>query len=318
MANILQALLGMGQAGPSGLPTPQEDIVVNAAPPPQRTAPPQDFSQEVTPRSGMFGVKGTLRDVLGLLGDAFLVNAGRNAVYAPKRQQEKESDAIYGFTENPMEAAERLGTHNAQAGMGLYDKAIDNQVRQAQVESMGAARESQVEQRKADLIKNLRNYAARALQEADTPEKQAYALQLAEGYATKMGLTLEDLGIDPNMSPEQREIYANTDMTVNQQQMFDHRDSSLKQDESQFVRAERGRMARDNPPSPPARPRADTELEYYRSINSKPPSQQTPSEKAFVKRYLEGTGGKKRSRIGGAPPPPPSSGAAPSRFRIVN
>ena len=58
-----------------------------------------DFSRGE--RKGMFGVKGTLRDILGTVGDAFLVQSGNNAVYGPQRDREKMGDALTGFTNSP-------------------------------------------------------------------------------------------------------------------------------------------------------------------------------------------------------------------------
>lgn len=83
------------------------------------------------PHKGMFGVKGTLRDILGTLGDAFLVNAGRDPVYSPRRQAEKYSDAIGSDfnTENAMNAVDRL----QQAGMGKEAMALYNQIQEQEI-----------------------------------------------------------------------------------------------------------------------------------------------------------------------------------------
>lgn len=58
-------------------------------------------------RKGMFGVKGTLRDILGLVGDAFLIQSGNKAIYSPQREKEKLADAMAGATINPRAAQER-------------------------------------------------------------------------------------------------------------------------------------------------------------------------------------------------------------------
>lgn len=63
--------------------------------------------EEAAEHKGVFGVKGTLRDVLGVLGDAFLVQGGSDAIYRPQRQQEKLSDAVAGSTVDPVAAQER-------------------------------------------------------------------------------------------------------------------------------------------------------------------------------------------------------------------
>lgn len=68
-------------------------------------------------RKGMFGVGGTLRDVLGVLGDAFLVQSGNEPLYAPTREQERFSDAMAGSSVNPMAAYERAMGVNPQGAM---------------------------------------------------------------------------------------------------------------------------------------------------------------------------------------------------------
>ncbi len=80
-------------------------------------------------RHGMFGTKGTLRDILGTLGDAFLVQSGNKAVYAPHRAAEKESDQLAGFTQDPMAAIERLAAGgNGQTALDLNKEYNTNQV----------------------------------------------------------------------------------------------------------------------------------------------------------------------------------------------
>lgn len=87
----------------------------------------------VADHHGMFHTKGTLRDVLGLLGDAFLVQGGRNRIYAPAREQEKASDALAGYTQNPqayMDAAERVSAIDPEMGLKMATQAQAQQLGQ--------------------------------------------------------------------------------------------------------------------------------------------------------------------------------------------
>lgn len=59
-------------------------------------------------RKGLFGMKGTLRDVLGTIGDAFLIQSGNKAIYSPIRQREHVADAMRGFTDDPLSAIQAL------------------------------------------------------------------------------------------------------------------------------------------------------------------------------------------------------------------
>ena len=91
-----------------GDPTNYDDYVLNNAP--AVIGREQDIKQteEASDRRGMFGMRGTLRDVLGVLGDAFLVQSGNNPMYAPTRQRERVSDAMAGSTVDPVGASERV------------------------------------------------------------------------------------------------------------------------------------------------------------------------------------------------------------------
>ena len=81
--------------------------------------------------SGMFGLKGTFRDVLGVLGDAFLMNSGINPIYSGKRHQEKIGDALAGFDQDPIGAIQRLGGVDAALGQKYYGDYLDSADRQA-------------------------------------------------------------------------------------------------------------------------------------------------------------------------------------------
>jgi hypothetical protein len=280
-----------------------------------RIAPTPEELEEIVPRKGMFGVKGTLRDVLGTLGDAFLVQSGNNRVYAPQRQQEKEADALFGFTQDPMQAIERLAVHNPEAAKELYNIYEQAEARRATLASQEGARQDVAADRRYTNILQARNQVARWMQAAgDNPNRIAFVYQQAERLANELGAELNDLGLPgPNMSPDERAVLAAGDMTVNQQSQIPFRERQL--DISQ-QNADSARIAATRPRNPPPRPRADTELEYYRDLSQVPENERTPEEKAFMKRYIEGTRGR-RSRIGNAPPPP-SNGRSNNRFRIVN
>lgn len=99
---------------------------------------PNPMAQMVAPQqpqlpqhSGMFGLKGTFRDVLGVLGDAFLMNSGINPIYRGQRQQEKIGDALAGFDQDPVGAIQRLGEVDAALGQKYYGDYLDSVDRQA-------------------------------------------------------------------------------------------------------------------------------------------------------------------------------------------
>ena len=80
-----------------------------------------DAANDVPEREGRFGVRGTLRDILGTVGDAFLVQSGNDTVYAPQVDRERQANAMAGMTSDARSATERLATAGfpEEAG-GLY------------------------------------------------------------------------------------------------------------------------------------------------------------------------------------------------------
>jgi len=88
-------------------------------------------AEDAPQRKGMFGVKGTLRDIIGTLGDAFLVQSGNKAIYGPRRDQEKQADAMGGMTGDPGAAVERLASGGfADQARALYKEQGDRQHQQ--------------------------------------------------------------------------------------------------------------------------------------------------------------------------------------------
>ena len=67
-----------------------------------------DAANDVPERQGRFGVRGTLRDILGTVGDAFLVQSGNDTVYAPQVERERQANAMAGMTSDARNTIERL------------------------------------------------------------------------------------------------------------------------------------------------------------------------------------------------------------------
>lgn len=275
-----------------------------------RMQPSPEELEELLPRKGMFGMKGTLRDILGTLGDAFLVQGGANRIYGPQRQMEREGDAMFGVTQNPMQAIERLAVHNPEAAQQLLQRVQQAQYQQGSLASQEAARQNQAQDRNYTNVSQARNQVARWLQAADTPEKQAFVIQQAQRLANELGVDVADFGLpgEGALSEGQRAILAAGDMTVNQQVQVPFTERRVSTGE---YNAETGRINATRP-----RPaRSQTELEYYQQVANIPPSQRTPEQNDFMKKYIQGTrGGRSLIPRNIAPTP----GEQPrSRFRPV-
>lgn len=148
--------------------------------------------QEVSDRRGMFGMKGTLRDVLGVLGDAFLMQSGNAPIYTPTRRKEQISDAMAGYTDKPLEAIERVAYYDPTMAAELKKEYETNLLRQAQQQSLEDTRNSQIADRtirqndKAALATQgiLSTPGAIAPDGSITPAAMQAIGQIAKGYQT--------------------------------------------------------------------------------------------------------------------------------------
>lgn len=236
----------------------------------------QDAAGKAPQRKGMFGVKGTLRDVLGTLGDAFLIQSGNKAMYAPRREQEKAGDALAGFTQDPLAAIERLAYENPDMAAQVYNDYMSNQAKQAQVQSVTDNRNSLAADRSYKQKQDFGNYAARLLAKADTPERQAAAMRVINTRAQALGIDPSELGITDSMSEDERSVLGAGDMTVNQQETLPIRK----------YQAETSRISATKPPAPknpPRRSYGDVEAEAFDT----PADKRTPEQQRIVDKRLE-------------------------------
>jgi hypothetical protein len=250
-------------------------------------------TEEASDRRGMFGMKGTLRDVIGLVGDAFLVQSGNRPMYAPQRQGERISDAWAGASEDPIAAAERVGYYDAGMGQDLLQEAQQTQLRQQQQQSLAEGRQSLAEDRdfkqyeKARLmIGGLLNTPGAVQDGQISPQ----ALAQAGRIARSAGMTLEEFMLAEGMSEEDVRDYAMSvldpykqerleDYDVGLQQGQQRADASTMNAQSSRIRANRPPAGR-NPPQP-------TRASILADIMRKPASQRTAEEQAFITRETQ-------------------------------
>jgi hypothetical protein len=178
------------------------------------TARAADVSQteEASQRKGMFGVKGTLRDILGLVGDAFLVQGGNKPMYAPHRQQERISDAMAGFSVDPVAAGERVANYDAGLGYDIVKDARATELAQGKLKEDGRTENRQAFKDASARI----SQAYAAVMQNPTPETAAYALQLARNESEVLGIPLAQLGVTEDMTQDVMSILAGRGSTVSQ------------------------------------------------------------------------------------------------------
>ena len=264
--------------------------------------------QEVSDRRGMFGMKGTLRDVLGVLGDAFLMQSGNAPIYAPTRRKEQISDAMAGYTDKPLEAIERVAYYDPQMAAELKKEYETNLLRQAQQQSLQDTRDSQIEDRNYSRLKDGRAIVQRILAQPGAfgtdGQLSPAAQRLIATAAQNAGTTVEGL-IGADMTPEALRLFGEADMTVNQQRNLpiaqQRADASTSQARSSAVRAAR----------PPAgsRPPQITEAQMLYNFMKIPPNQRTPEQQNFIdKKTKPATRGGRSLRSD-----PLGTGSAPGR-----
>ena len=244
--------------------------------------------QEVSDRRGMFGMKGTLRDVLGVLGDAFLMQSGNAPIYAPTRRKEQISDAMAGYTDKPLEAIERVAYYDPQMAAELKKEYETNLLRQAQQQSLQDTRDSQIEDRNYSRLKDGRAIVQRILAQPGAfgtdGQLSPAAQRLIATAAQNAGTTVEGL-IGADMTPEALRLFGEADMTVNQQRNLpiaqQRADASTSQARSSAVRAAR----------PPAgsRPPQITEAQMLYNFMKIPPNQRTPEQQNFIDKKTKPT-----------------------------
>ena len=270
--------------------------------------------QEASDRRGMFGTKGTLRDVLGLVGDAFLVQGGRDPYYAPRRRQEQISDAWAGATENPYAAAERVGYYDAKMGQDLIEQAKNDELKTAQFESLQASRKAKADddafaryRRAREMLGGLFNTPGAVVNGQISPA----ALQQATKIAASAGMTLEEFMISEGMTEQEVRDYAASSANFYQQERLEDYDTGLAQGQqnadSRRISANASMIRAKRPPAGRA-PRAKTDGERFDEFRSIPESKRTKDQQDFIDDYVgrnKGRGSSGRGR-GGREAPKPS------------
>lgn len=229
---------------PPQLPDPSADISVTGsrtpveqAPPPEPPPPPADIGDpnKITPRmltqrqldqratpgnlpqhTGLYGAKGTLRDVLGLIGDAFLVQSGNKAVYAPRRQQEKISDAMVDYAQHPLDAIASTMAVDPETGFTLLKNFQDQGYRDQLV---GVRKDANTIRSDANTFKQRDRMGTLFAQRmgAATPENYETVIKPQLERIKATGDLPDDFVIPDKFDPELTRAYQVGDMTTARQ-----------------------------------------------------------------------------------------------------
>jgi hypothetical protein len=160
MASIFD-LLGMGaQAGatpPIYNPNQNQSEVI-----PETIDTTPIVSDPAPEHKGLFGVKGTLRDLLGMAGDFRANMEGRPGRYEQLRKQEQIGDAMRGFNEDPMTAIRRVFKADGKLGNEMLESYREQETKRLLAEEKRREQGRQIIQGMLGTIKDDRTYAKMA------------------------------------------------------------------------------------------------------------------------------------------------------------
>lgn len=262
---------------------------------------------------GMFGVKGTLRDILGALGDNYLMQSGQKPRYQEMRKQEKASDAMAEMTTSPINAIQALlGAGETDKAFELYKQFQAQGNKDAELDIQRGSAASTQSNAKSKQIETFLTRAGQMLNGTESnPAKRMAVLGLLGKQAAAIGIDQEALGISDRLTEEEAAAFTAGATTVNQQNNLplaqkrvgiaqQNADSATKNAESQRINANRTRPG-------PQRGATNVDAEILDNVRK---GTATPAEqKIYKERLAHSKKGSVLSDMLGAPPG--SSGSKP-------
>lgn len=236
----------------SGAPSPQMDGPPDPGAPQTQTPPGLNYNNtgaaqavgnalqdEGTPRGGsanpgVYGLlpqnlqHGTLRNILGALGDAFLQGGGGNAVYRPRMEQQAIGQAMAGMDINDPQsvaaAVQRVAGTGSPGSVEMADKiqqqAVQAQMRREALAQTGIWRQQQIDAKNDGMYNRM--YAAATGDLGRATSAEDYAARLARWDARVKAIdpkadAISALGVPGEYDPTQ--VNSQMGTTSNQQQL---------------------------------------------------------------------------------------------------
>lgn len=199
------------RANPNIVNTRVDPVVVERVP---TDIPVQPIQMATQDHRGMFGTRGTLRDILGLLGDSWSVANGRDPRYRQRRDLELQQDAMAQFPTNPLAAIRQMGaTASPEMANTMYNNYQEAEARRANNDSLEASRSAQAAYRQGQLANQYASAAARMLASAPTAEMRQRALTAVQQRLRAQNMELEDIGLTEGADDNMLTSYARGDMS---------------------------------------------------------------------------------------------------------
>lgn len=285
------------------------------SPLPRGSASPQELAgtrnyDNLDPHKGMFGLKGTMRDILGTLGDAMLIGGGGKAMYTPQKQQERMGDAMVGFGSGDevtdLAVLRRVAQQDPVMAQKLLDQMNQRKYQQAQAQNAQekTKQDAQTDAQKAyDTGSKIYGSALRGM----GPGK--YNKPMLDAIAKQYGLPADLFNAPEQFDGNWAEPYIRQGTPVNQQENTAIREEqgnrrlNLTEQQGNARIGETGRhnrvnekiaQQRANKPAAGREPRSRTDQETFIEIGRKVEAGKPLAqyEKDFYKKYTQGTGKK--------------------------
>ena len=185
---------------------------------PAQQMPDRFVQEQILPQvhKGLFGIHGAARDILGTIGDAFLMANGGRGIYRQARDEEKLGDAMAGFRTNPQQAIEEAAKVNPDFARQLSNDYTAQQ-RLSQLQTLQEARLQAVRDKGR---KTLGAFAGAIMKGAEnSPDKDRLwkeSLPQLQQMADNYGIDLGDLPLsyDDNFLTKWREGGINPDKQI--------------------------------------------------------------------------------------------------------
>jgi hypothetical protein len=276
-------------------------------------------AEEAAQHEGMFGVKGTLRDILGTVGDAFLMQSGMNPLYHMRRKEERLGDALTGMSMNPTAAGERAMGVAPAIGQEILGSVFDQQA---------SAQERMIDAQKAARmgVKDTRDaYQSGAelfgsIIGSLNPDTYEQGKNILGAIKERFGLG-DEFTIPDQYDEDLKTMYQYGTMPTSRQISSAQADRRLDQGDTRNQIAARNARSAERRAAM-ARPRSDSRQEMFQEFSAIPREERTEDQQRFLDSYTSSAdrGAGRRNR-GGSPAQRPvgayRSKTDPSKFEIV-
>lgn len=136
LLGLQQGSMPQGAYNPQGTPLNPNVVNPQQAPVMQQPeaipeVPADPITVEQPPeRKGMFGIHGTLRDILGTLADFRYQQQGREGPYERQKRGDEINNAMRGFADNPLASIRKVMAVDQKTGTDLMDNYRAQQIAQ--------------------------------------------------------------------------------------------------------------------------------------------------------------------------------------------